>query len=320
MGLPATSEAEWAALLLDQDGVVSRRQALSLGWTTDQIQRHRRSGRWVRLHPGIYSTFTGPVPWSSTVWAALLHAGPDALASHRTAGRLQGLVDDEPEVVEVLVPWGRRVTRRPGLVVRSTRSLPARRHPARRPPQTRVEETVLDLVEASTGADDVVGWLTKASQRRLTTPDRLMAASRHRPRLRHRVLVLDTIAEVREGVASPLESRYRGLERAHGLPQALRGERITIGGRHWYADVRYADFRTRIELEGLRWHRPEDRWRDSLRDNAGVVHGDAVLRYDWRAVAGRPCATAAEVAVVLRSRGWADRAHPCSATCCMKSR
>jgi hypothetical protein len=78
MGLPATSQAEWAALLLDQDGVVSRRQALSLGWTTDQIQRHRRSGRWVRLHPGISFTFTGPVPWSSTVWAALLHAGPDA--------------------------------------------------------------------------------------------------------------------------------------------------------------------------------------------------------------------------------------------------
>jgi hypothetical protein len=319
MDLPPSARGAWSAVALGQDGVVSRRQALDLGWTTDQIQRHRRSGRWVLLHPGVYATFTGPLPWQSSVWAAVLHAGQDAVVSHHTAGRLQGLVDDEPPCVELLVPWGRRVTSRPGVVVRSTRGLAARRHPARALPQTRLEETVLDLDEVSSGVDDVVAWLTRASQRRLTTPGRLLAAVEQRSQLRHRRLVLDAVGEVDLGVASALESRYRGIEGAHGLPRAHRGERVTVGGRHRYADVRYPDYRTRVELEGLRWHRPEDRWRDVRRDNAAVLHGDVVLHYDWRAVAGHPCATAAEVAAVLQSRGWAGQPRACSAACRLSS-
>ena len=132
---------QWSALLADQAGVVSRQQALQVGWTTDQIETHCRRGRWRRLHPGTYAAVTGELPWQAQLWAGLLHAGPSAVASHRSAARLQLLVDSDPDVVELTVPWGHRVTDRPGLVVRSSRHLEVRRHPARSLPQTRVEDT-----------------------------------------------------------------------------------------------------------------------------------------------------------------------------------
>jgi hypothetical protein len=302
----------WHEMLERQSGVISREQALLAGWTADQVRQRQRNAQWHRLHPGVYATFTGPLPWQGRLWAALLHGGHGCAASHLSAGRLQGLVDDDPPTIEIVVPWGRTVLRQPGVVVRSSRHLEHRRHPARTPPQTRPEDTVLDLVEGSGRLDDVVGWLARACQRRLTTPERLRSAVSQRSRLTNRRLVLDTIGDVSDGVASPLEHRYRrDVERAHGLPQATRGERVTVGGRHWYADVRYPSFCVRVELEGLRWHRPEDRWRDGLRDNAAVLVGDVVLRYDWRAVAGRPCATANEVAQVLRRRGWRGTPRRC---------
>ncbi|HET8616645.1 MAG TPA: hypothetical protein VFL94_14050 [Actinomycetales bacterium] len=316
MELAAGAREAWAALVVEQDGVVSRQQALGVGWTTGQIETHCRRGRWRRLHPGVYAAFTGEVTWRGRLWAGLLHAGAGAVASHRSAGRLQRLVDTDPDVVELLVPWGHRVTAQPGLVVRSSRHLSARRQPARSLPQTRVEETVLDLVELCMRDDDVVGWLTRACQRGLTTPTRLQSALAGRQRLRHRPLVRDALADVVSGVASPLESRYhRDVERSHGLPRASRGERVTVEGRHWYADVRYRAYRLRVELEGLRWHAGEDRWRDAARDNAAVLSGDVVLRYDWRAVAGAPCATARQVAGVLRTRGWPGAVRTCGPAC-----
>jgi hypothetical protein len=213
----------WRELLAAQDAVVTRAQAIAAGWTDGQVTRHLLSGRWRRLHHGVFVTHTGPVSWRADVWAGLLHAGPGAVASHRTAARLQGLVDEDPSDVELLVPWGHRVRERPGIVVRSSRALDERRHPSRSLPQTRVEHTVLDLTHGAIRDDDVVGWVLTACQRRATTPDRLAAALQARPRQRHRGLLLDVLVEAKDGIASALESHYHGdVELPHGLPRARR--------------------------------------------------------------------------------------------------
>ncbi|HET8615331.1 MAG TPA: hypothetical protein VFL94_07385 [Actinomycetales bacterium] len=135
------------------------------------------------------------------------------------------------------------------------------------------------------------------------------------PRHRWRTLVTQVLADVADGVASPLELFYRELERRHGLPGGEANARTTVRGTNRYTDVLYRRFRLRVELESLAWHPEDARWRDARRDNEAVLAGDAVLRYDWRAVVGRPCDTAAEVASVLRARGWAGHTTPCSLTC-----
>lgn len=299
-----------------QAGVVARQQLLDLGWTASTIAHRVSSGRWQVLHPGVYATFSGSYGFDVRLWAALLHAGPGSLASHQSAGLLQRLVDAEPAVVDVTVPNAHQVSPRPGVKVHRSRHAAARRRSVASVPQTRVEETVLDLVEASRTPDEVVRWLTRACQRRLTTPDRLLSAARGRARMRGRQLLAEVICDVADGVASPLERRYhRDVERAHGLPAGEMNPWVGVRGTSRYCDVRYAAFALRVELEGLAWHPEDQRWRDARRDNLGALAGDVVLRYDWRAVAGHSCETAAEVAAVLASRGWTGRLSACGPRC-----
>jgi hypothetical protein len=299
-----------------QAGAISRPQALDAGLTRSQVRHAVRSGRWRTLHPGVYATFTGPLPFATRLWAGLLHAGPSAVASHESAGYLQGLVDGEPRTVDVSVPDPHRVVQRSGLRVHRSRRHAVRRHPARSVPQTLVEDTVLDLTECAARADDVVGWLTRACQRRLTSPARLRSAAARRARLRHRRLVRDVLDDVASGVASPLERRYvRDVERAHGLPRSDRNALAVVGRERRYRDVRYRRQRLTVQLEGLAYHPEDEAHRDDARDNAAVVAGDAVLRYGWLAVVGSPCAVAAEVAAVLEDRGWTGQLRPCSTAC-----
>lgn len=302
-----------------QAGVVSRVQALH-GLTSAQVGHLVRSGRWQRLHPGVYATFSGAVGQRARSWAALLHCGPTAVLSHESAAAEQGLTDEAHRSVHVTVDAGRRVLPQAGVVVHRSRRLASARHPARSLPQTRVEETVLDLVDTSDGLDQVVGWLTGACQRRLTTPQLLRDTASARSRLRHRRLVADVLADVADGVSSPLELRYaRDVERRHGLPRGRRGLSVVVAGRRRYRDVEYEQFATNVELEGLAYHPDDCAYRDDLRDNEMVVRGAAVLRYGWRPVAGSPCVTALEVATVLAARGWQGRPRACAEGCAVTS-
>lgn len=316
MPRPLADPRPFDDLCARQLGVVDRHQAESAGWTEGQVNRHLASGRWRAIHRGVFITHTGPISWTARVWAALLHAGPAAVVSHRTAGRLQHLVDEDPSVVELLVPWEQRVENRPGVVVRRARNLATQRHPSRTLAQTRVEHTVLHLAQDTGDQHEVVAWLLSACQRRTTTPERLADALATWSRHRHRRLILHVLSDAQDGVASTLERRYRrDVELPHGLPRASRGAKVTIRGRHWYADVRYDRYRVRAELEGLRWHPLDVRWRDDVRDNHAVLSGDVVLRFGWRAVVGQPCETASQVATVLRDRGWAGEPRPCRPGC-----
>ena len=299
---------------------MSRAQALAGGLSPTQIAHRVRTGRWQRLHPGVYATFSGTVGRRARTWAALLHAGEGSVVSHQSAALEQGLCEAEPAAIHVTVEARHRVSARPGIVLHRSRRLAAARHPARSLPQTRVEETVLDLVDVSRGVDEVVGWLTGASQRRLTTPRLLRDAAAARTRLRHRRLVTEVLTDVDDGVASPLERRYaRDVERRHGLPRGRRGVSVVIGGRRRYRDVEYTEFTTNVELEGLAYH-PDDRAaHDDRRDNEMVLRGAAVLRYGWSPVVGHPCATALEVATVLAGRGWRGRPRACRAQCAVRS-
>ncbi len=52
---------EWLALLSVQSGIIDREQARRLGFSDRQITHRVDSGRWQRIHVGVYATFSGPV-------------------------------------------------------------------------------------------------------------------------------------------------------------------------------------------------------------------------------------------------------------------
>ena len=308
----------WAALARSQARVVTWQQLVALTGDAVNARRHVRSHRWQILVPGVYATFTGPVPREAWWWAVVLHAGPGAALGGEVALWLAGVREQAPERVEINVPHGRKVRPPPGTVVRSRCQLETLVQPALRPPRLRVDEAVLDVADAARRPEPVVDVVLAALQRRVTTPTRLAAALERRARHRWRALVHDLLADADSGVHSVLERRYlTRVERAHGLPPAERNRPRREGdrGRTWYPDLRYVPFRSVVELDGRRYHPLATEFRDRARDNRSVLAGEAALRYGWREVAADPCGVAGEVAQVLAGNGWTGRPHPCSPTC-----
>lgn len=299
-----------------QEGVLTREQALRAGLSRRLIEGRFGSGRWQRLHKGVFATFSGPVPRAALLWGAVLRAGDDAVLSHHTAAEVWNLTDQSSSPIHVSVPRQAGSLDIPGLVLHYSSRLPGARHPARLPPQTTLEETVLDLADVSRTAEDAVAWAIKACQRRLSTPDRITAALASRNRARWRRDLTDAVAEVRTGVHSPLELRYlRDVERRHGLPRGDR-QAVTIrNGTRQYADVRYTAYGVVVELDGVMAHPAEARGHDSRRDNANTLDGFQTLRYGWVPVAYHACAVAREVADLLSHRGWKGIPRPCAQGC-----
>ena len=174
---------ECRRLLVRQDGVLAIGQAIEAGMTAESIRNHLRAGRWQVMHRGVYAAFNGTATRRAELWGALLRAGSDAVLSHQTAAELYGLQSERSRLIHLTVPHDSNPERRgriPGVVIHRSRSLARTRHPVLTPPRTRVEETVLDLIECARDFDEAYAWICRAIGRRLTTADRILAASKAR--------------------------------------------------------------------------------------------------------------------------------------------
>ncbi|MHB1065183.1 MAG: type IV toxin-antitoxin system AbiEi family antitoxin domain-containing protein [Georgenia sp.] len=296
-----------------QDQVVSRRQLLELGASHDWIRRQIRNQRWQRVFPGVYAIHTGRPTWRTRARAALIYAGPGAALSHSSAAYHHLLRDRPGSVIVVSVPANRRVRPQPGLVVRIRNRMP--------PSGGRLRaifevETILDMANLRTTSEDDVVALVCALAKRNFSMTELEAAVRARSRLRHRRLLLDLGHLVEHGIESPLEFRYHGIERRHGLPVSVLQERQLVHHLWLRADCRYHGFRVRVELDGQLAHPGGRTDADTMRDNIVLIASDEItLRFRWRHVVAAPCEVAEQVTLALWSRGWTGRPTPCGPRC-----
>jgi hypothetical protein len=70
-----------------------------------------------------------------------------------------------------------------------------------------------------------------------------------------------------------------------------------------------------VEADGQAAHPDAARWSDAARNNAAAAGGVVTLRYPYSDLAARPCEVAAEVAAVLRRRGWDGLPRACRSSC-----
>lgn len=261
------------ALLLSQHGVISVPQAMELGYTRRRIQYTVGTGRWVRVHQGVYRIAATPeTPHARIIAASLATRG---VASHRSAAWLFGLVDHLPNPVEVTILWSRR-SRRNEIHLYRTRSVETCKvsgviatPPAR---------TVLDLagtldvhsLEEVLDRSLALGLVSLArisnalNSRRCET----LSGSRHL-----RQLVAERNLRIPESV---LESKFLRLIRHAGLPipevqYQLCGYRL---------DFAYPDQQVGIEIDGLRTHLGRTRWENDMkRHNRIEAQGWRLLRF-----------------------------------------
>lgn len=307
---PVLTRPQLRYLLRAQHRVISRDQLLRAGLTASYGRDRVRTGRWQLLHPGVYLTNSGSVSFLARCWAAVLWAGPGAHVAGRAAAYLNGTVPGQPEVIDIAVPHDRRVGPRPGVRIARRRHL----EPDQQlPPRLSLPTTALDLAEAASDDDAVVGHIADAA-RQLGGLGPLRRERSDHTRLRRARLIDDLLAPGPEGVESPLEHRFhRGVVAAHGLPPFERQRREVVNGAAIRADA-VSPYGTRCELDG-RIHlarQAQDLWRDNA---VAIATADTTLRYRWEHVVGRRCQVARQVADALRKGGWTGALTSCGPSC-----
>ena len=128
-----------------QYGLFTLNQALASRLNRTTVYRRTRLGRYVLEHPGVFAFADLPASWERSVLAACLAAGQEAVASHRSAGRLWGLIDPSEDIVEITVPYAQRPRLRGVTVHRSTDLRVEQTTVRRRIPVTNPLRTMVDL-------------------------------------------------------------------------------------------------------------------------------------------------------------------------------
>jgi hypothetical protein len=304
---------EYAALLRDQAGVVSRAQALAACLAPHDIKRLERRRELVRLHPRVWVDHTGDPTWLQRAWGAVLVAWPAALC-HQSALRAEGGPGrrTDEDVIHVAVDRMRSLAVPAGVRLHRLTALDDKVRWNASPPRVRIEHAVVDV--AAEARDDItaVATLSDAVQARWTTPARLLGAVESRGRLPRRDFLTGVLRDVDQGACSVLEHGYLTLvERAHHLPSARRQVRASHRGP-LYRDVVYKDFDQVVELDGRLGHTSGlARHADLRRDLEAAVDRLGTVRLGWGQVFTDGCSTAMHLGRLLGARGWTGRPVPC---------
>lgn len=206
-----------------QQGLVRRDQALACGVTDDAIRRRiGPGGRWRRLVPGVYATFTGELTERQRLVAALLLASPGAMLGCATALRLFGLkyLPKHRSTVHVLIPHSKQLSSVAFVVFHRTTTLPAPRWVFGLPvcPPARA---IIDTCREMANLRDVRALVLEAVQRRivrLTQLEQALAAAAKAGT----ALVRRAISDGRAGCLSAPEAELRDiLMRSKILPKIL---------------------------------------------------------------------------------------------------
>ena len=200
-------------------GVVMRTQLLERGLSRHAVDRLVRAGRLVVLRRGLYQV--GPLPLPRAVErAAVITGGPHARVSHRTAARLQSMLENghHSKQVEVSMPRGRR-RRMEGVRIHRVRDLRVDEVTMLDGiPITTPARTLLDIAETETGRD-VEQAYAKALRMRLVTPESMRdMVERHSTHRGHRSGGACSLN--RTALHSPAPRRRRCCSTSCGVPDS----------------------------------------------------------------------------------------------------
>jgi hypothetical protein len=297
-------------LLRQQDGVISRRQALGAGLVQHDIRRLLRRNQWARAHAGVYVNHTGPLTWSQRAWAAVLYAAPAALC-------LESAMGDEVSPIHVAVARDRAALAEPaGIRIYHVAHIDQRVLWNVSPPRMRYDEAALDVACRAPSELDAIAVLANACQSRRTTAQRLLDTLDSRGRVRRRRWLRAVLVDIADGTCSVLEHGYLvRVERPRGLPRALRQKRSASSVGVCYRDAEYSE-RLLVELDGRVFHDSATRRdADFERDLDAAVDGRSTVRLSYGQVFDRPCQTAGKIALVLQRHGIGVAGRSCGAGC-----
>jgi very-short-patch-repair endonuclease len=257
--------------------VVSLAQLRELGLTRHQIEGRVAARRLRPLHRGVYAVGHEALTWRARLLAAVCACGPGALASHRAAGAIHGLISFSR--IEVTVAHGARARR--GIAVHRSRHIAAE------------DRTVVDGIPTTSVARTLVDLADVLNERQLTRAVRqaellkvfdlraIEAALARVPgrKGRHRLRrVLVAYHPEPHLLRSRAERKLKRLCERHHLPQPQFN--ASVAGCE--VDVYWPEAKLALEFDGAETHYTRHAFhQDRRRDRALAVEGIQTLRVTW---------------------------------------
>jgi len=263
-----------------QRGLVTLHQARAAGVSRRGLQWRLKTGRWIKILPGVFAADESDDPWLQSLEAARLWTG-DAIVMGVAAAGLWGLDGIAPGAVEIRTETRKR---HPDIVVHHDMSFADEdliRH--RGFPVTAPTRTLIDI-SGVVGETVLAQALDSALRRGLTfiplIRSRLDAIGTKGRRGTKTLQKLLADRELGSGLTeSPLEVKVEGVLRRAGLDPPERQFTITgPDGTKVRLDFAWPEQKVGIEADGFRWHTDFERWQHDAHKH------NLLQEMDWRIV------------------------------------
>lgn len=280
-----------------QHGLIRRSELIDLGVTDREISWRSSKSRVEIVHPGVYYVDSIGATWKTNVLAAVMAAGPDALASHRCAAVLWGLDAIYGRMIEVTVPYLESPEPTGVIVHRTRRPNPGSVLDAI--PITPPEKTLLDIAPI-VPRRTLEKATRSAIHMSLTTDEKLdltvrMYGGRGVAGTRALRYVIRVVAEDRSGSVAEIDLRHIVADAP--VPNPVQQIRIRLpDGSNAYPDFAWPDRMRIVEVDGFDSHgTPEQLQNDLRRQNQLMELGWEIRRFTATEVRDDPARVLAEV-------------------------
>jgi very-short-patch-repair endonuclease len=295
-----SADAITARLAAGQNGILTIRQARLAGLTDKQVAYRQQNGQLVAVHVGVYRHPAVAATWLSRLTADVAAAGPDAVASHRSAATLHGLDVARTTRSELTVP-ATDLPQRPGPRIHRTNRLDeADITIVSRVPVTTIPRTLLDLgavrpyevVEQAT-QDAIIRGLVQVPA--LVAVLERVGGRGRRGTASLRAVLRGSVPDQR--LESLLEQHLLSLLEASELEHPeLQYELRCEDGRKVRLDFAWPHRRLAVEADGHRWHATSRQLQSDLARSRSIqASGWAHHRFGWSDVHERANATLHEL-------------------------
>ncbi|MGK2933107.1 MAG: type IV toxin-antitoxin system AbiEi family antitoxin domain-containing protein [Solirubrobacterales bacterium] len=298
-----------------QHGLVSRRQLLDLGVGEGLIAHAARSGRLLRVFPGVYVLGRRADSYRSIWLAAVMAAGPDAALAGESAAAAWGFAKPS-SLIFVARPRGRRQHvpgsgphRRFSTSVSTSRLLPTEANRIG-PLEVCSVPAVLVQLAGTSNKYKLRRAFIEASRKGLLSKTNLAhcrSIGRDFRGMANLVELIDLWHPESAKAKSYMEGDFFLLCAKHKIPRP--SVNAWVDGKE--VDCLWPDERVIVELDSRTFHDDQFAFdRDRVRQNAAVVAGYFVLRFTYRRIVDEPETVMAELKAVLAARSRENDVRP----------
>lgn len=287
------------AVLLCQQRVIRRDQALVAGIAESTVNSLVARGSWKRILPRVYSVGADVDDPLVRVRAGWLWAGDDSVVCGPAAAWWIGLNRQPPKSIHLAVPPTRRMSDWPGFVVVRTVVSPSDAIQRERITVTTAARTCLDL--ARMGHEDLLESALRERRFGQSELEASLQLSRGRP---GQVLARTARAAVADSPWSHPERLAHQLLHAAGIAGWTGNALVQVNDARFFPDISFDDVKLLVEIDGRAHHSsPEAFEADRHRQNQLVTAGWTVLRFTPTQLAENPDEFVATVLETLTRLG-----------------